>query len=736
MKKYIHVFQTQGGPRDRFRQRQKRDAIIVGTGTIDPSRPVVIALPASQPNPEYNEMAHDELVNANEIALVIFDQDNLPAVEVTFRGARDPHQWFSAENLISSSIWEISRDDLQGNEFYFGYYGTTNYLFQLSTVKSGCETPDFQNYFSVFSSYSDGDCTFNEHDEQIFYSDSKNPKSVSDLKEASEIRILTKKYFNGPWILQFRFSSYSTLNFLDYYEGNAQKEFSSKLEFRSANFKQDIRFTAKFIVVVFENETLVGSIIIDPGRKIKDEKTWFSTNSQITSDEFVFDDFAKFDLTGPINNNFLSVHKNDAGTSCQNQFGWLSILCNFGQESSGNCDFENWWKSRNVSDNEQCVIYYSLQGTLWNSNNFKIASKIEIYTIYMDPILRYFAETNLNFETYYTDNVRTVVPGYPESSLTVPEYSIRANDAFTHFYWMDYLNLVIYDQNYRIAQELIFKGSKQSDWFLSSNLLETSSWDLSSVRSMSFFHKNKDSNYAFVMQDNFRFCQTSSGYLVITCSNTCSWEIIAPENKDCLILYTPNNFEKSLMSEMIRAPKIEIYASPLTFYSEYADMQTWQKIFSVESFSGVNIYNYFKDGSVEPALSDLSIVHFDKIYRHPRMQDKIISAAYIRFTVYDFDGEIIMKQIEFKATGDLESWFHWGTVLWTYGWNLESSYTDSNNGHNFNIKDDSTFHNQERYFQISEFWITCPGDSAWFTAFTRYDGAGLYLYLLLLALFL
>ena len=142
------------------------------------------------------------------------------------------------------------------------------------------------------------------------------------------------------------------------------------------------------------------------------------------------------------------------------------------------------------------------------------------------------------------------------------------------------------------------------------------------------------------------------------------------------------------------------------------DEEIWLNVFSVEAFSGVDIAEYFKNGSPFPA-SPSSNLDESKIFRHERMEERLEKTKFIRFSVYDLDMNRA-KYLIFKPLDDdsFESWFFWDRVYFNSGWNFDDR-SASSNGNLFKIGNINSLN--VRFFQVIDRYDAC-GDWGWFLA--------------------
>ena len=144
----------------------------------------------------------------------------------------------------------------------------------------------------------------------------------------------------------------------------------------------------------------------------------------------------------------------------------------------------------------------------------------------------------------------------------------------------------------------------------------------------------------------------------------------------------------------------------------------------MEKFSGVHVLGYYQTGDDRGAFPR-SVVHSDKIYRHPDLQQMVVNAFRLRFTVYNFDISDVIAYIEFKPkAGDgLEEWFHWDRVHYSSLWQF-SRHRLAGKGDQFTMSMHSSRKKryEDRVFYINQKWTGCKRDAGWFMA--KSDHAG------------
>ena len=100
----------------------------------------------------------DRIYHANYIKLEI--ADSLVTSELTFRGVQHLQNWFRSENLISSSLWEISSSD-SDLTFTFGYDAHSSFKFQILSQQNDCW--ESSSGFFLFAAPTDSNCPPSEN---------------------------------------------------------------------------------------------------------------------------------------------------------------------------------------------------------------------------------------------------------------------------------------------------------------------------------------------------------------------------------------------------------------------------------------------------------------------------------------------------------------------------------------------------------------------------------------------
>ena len=171
---------------------------LVQIATDDQSNPNEIVSSFTLNNNFISASFHDDFFNAAEIIIALFNKSNESIIELRFRGVNHFSNWFQAENLISSSLWNISQIS-QSDNFTFGYRGN-KFRFEINKNRISVQNDGNLAYFSIECPLDVGNFC------NIFYSNSQQPVLPNGLKIARSLAIFGKKYIYQNWRLIFRYS--------------------------------------------------------------------------------------------------------------------------------------------------------------------------------------------------------------------------------------------------------------------------------------------------------------------------------------------------------------------------------------------------------------------------------------------------------------------------------------------------------------------------------------------------
>ncbi len=150
-------------------------------------------------------------------------------------------------------------------------------------------------------------------------------------------------------------------------------------------------------------------------------------------------------------------------------------------------------------------------------------------------------------------------------------------------------------------------------------------------------------------------------------------------------------------------------------------------MFRIEKYSGVHIVPFYRTGNKDPAYPGFSVVYPDRMYRHPNMDQELLNAFEIRFTVFNYDVTEVVAYVEFyPQPGDgTEGWFSWDRWHYSSLWDLSATHRINDFGDQFRFimaQGGRRQEYQDRLFYINQKWTGCRRDAGWFMS--KSDCAG------------
>ena len=303
----------------------------------------------------------------------------------------------------------------------------------------------------------------------------------------------------------------------------------------------------------------------------------------------------------------------------------------------------------------------------------------------------------------------------PENSQDSVRSWFANEKLYDNLYNAQAIKLVIYDEDENAREELNFKGVNDIwNWFNIGNTPESSLWEIDPDLVFFVFQINPDpNNFVFEMTKSQSGPCDASGFLKVTCNiepdcNTYKWwlEDATLQETPCGILYSKQSqdvkYEKAFW-----ASKIQIITKQKTDLGS-----TFEIVFMLEAFSGVDAYNYFKTGLLQNPDPN-GVVYANKLYRHPKIQSKIMSASSITLRVYNFEKTKVVSELVFSGTRNFESWFGFGNVKSSSLWEIKD-LSDSSIGSFFTLAVPDIVNNAYlRKFFINDFYAGCDKDQGW-----------------------
>ena len=324
-----------------------------------------------------------------KILFVIYDEMNFPREVIEFKGTSGLFAWFSANNLVTSSVWDQSKlaSAVQFRHDHQGFEITTKsdlpceeegYLKLTCDLETTCD--QFKWWINE-ASLENNFCG-------IVYSNSKDPVNFSNGLWASRVEI----YSSDGWDVVFFVNAFSGVNPADYLEtGNEINPKGgtvlSDQVFRDSGIESKLENakTIKFLVYNFEKSAIVSEIDFYGGQTLLN---WFSWSNYNYSSLWILEApttvwGSHFRIRGDYGRVFL-INKSYNG--CPNDFGWLVVAVD------GVCYYEHWWNKDSIRSryaNEQEIplsnqppyILYATTADDSNCEDLSDGGRIEILTV-------------------------------------------------------------------------------------------------------------------------------------------------------------------------------------------------------------------------------------------------------------------------------------------------------------------------------------------------------------------
>ena len=639
------------------------------------------------------------IASANQIALLIFNQSEKPVSIVTFRGMNHPFNWFHPENIISSSLWNLS-PETANLVLTFDSYG-----FDITDYSSSWSV---EKFFKISCSGS-APC-------DMKYSSASLSKAESLLDSANRIKMFTKPRFQpeNHAELQLQYSVHSNIgNIKSFFDGSQKEDHNLRNNFRAVDFDQKIQNAGKIILKIYRSE--FGS------RWIEFDLRNATFNQQIFSREHIYAEssfnffqnttFKTADSTG----GYISVITTNASEQnlCSSEYFWFKIICR--NTTTMNCGFD-WSKY-----GSNCAILFSGNGTSWANRHYLTAYMIEIYSESLTKAFNFDFEVNVSSQDFCSDidiisfyklgdykfrNQTDLDPNFNFRHYKMEKLFTECYYVKFRYYSADFGPFGSNSGDYFIEKEIIFKcGKIYTNWFTVANFVRTSTNEIftESDTIIQLFHSYWAPG-AFLIADRNLVVQKVSGS-DINCADemedSSSFNVEIAENYgtnfSCPGTVNCKNWPYWWASYPVAKLEVFVDSSKVRFQKWN---KKWQLVFMVEAFSGVHIYNFYKTGSTDPAVPGLSKVQFGgHFFRHPDLESRILGSNYIRFSVYNLDKTYVVNDIIFiniRPKNSFEDWFNWDRVLTTSQWNFSDSLNVENGGHIFSIQMEFPSHTTHR----------------------------------------
>ena len=162
---------------------------------------------------------------------------------------------------------------------------------------------------------------------------------------------------------------------------------------------------------------------------------------------------------------------------------------------------------------------------------------------------------------------------------------------------------------------------------------------------------------------------------------------------------------------MEKASSVALWVNPDTSLSGLFG-NTWQLVFEVEAFSGIDILPYLRHGTISARAPETS-VDSHKIFRHPDLITKLETASLIKILYYDLGMQNVVHELRFSGNGNSETWFSSDSFEYASSWNIDASVS----GLYVNIELQhiplSFSRDFVTFIVFSNFWNGCDQDLGW-----------------------
>ena len=342
------------------------------------------------------------LTECEIIRIDTINEDGILVQQLLFGNGLSITDWFSVDNLVSSSTWDLS-GITQGN-FYIKNDALKRYFIIWQTAGNGCSNDEF---FFVIDCKDGPVCNYrNLEDPQtcdIFYSPSTHETKDTDVQIASKIEIFAD-IFDIQWKPVFSMHAFCGINMYSYYvNGTIEPAFNeSKIYdkfYRHPNILEEIK-NAGFIrvsVYDFAAVEIVQQIIFAPF-SYDDYMDWFDW------DRVVKTSFWEFENRANVDSNYFALRMNTAysfrqkgrsftikeGTFDGAEYFWLLVKESFMDQYYTDGDWKAWGMHSDIAHNglsesdvkyQSPAIYYSAEKQSMPGVNLRLSGKLTIETL-------------------------------------------------------------------------------------------------------------------------------------------------------------------------------------------------------------------------------------------------------------------------------------------------------------------------------------------------------------------
>ena len=338
-----------------------------------------------------NKSLHSNLMIADKIMVVIYDERDQATEQLTFQGSGDTTSWFSAQYLVKSVRWETSKL-AEASSFKFN---TSSADFQFEITTNSESTCGQSGFFKIPCDISTAceelkwwaqGAALKKKPCGILYSKRTTSVDYSAGYWASRLQIISKP----GWERVFMFESFAGIDPYQYYKyGNennpAGGEFYKNMVFRDPDIKRKIK-SANFIwLMVFDKQKIhVASDVVF--KADGDFETWFQRenieNSSLWGGFEIMDSpysrHGTLFTLSPVAYRSFYINKNWGG--CKNDAGWLMVTFSNGLRGCPN--WEHWWGLPGFEAKDKTqppfILYSSTKGAQLASK-FNHGGKIELF---------------------------------------------------------------------------------------------------------------------------------------------------------------------------------------------------------------------------------------------------------------------------------------------------------------------------------------------------------------------
>ena len=192
--------------------------------------------------------------------------------------------------------------------------------------------------------------------------------------------------------------------------------------------------------------------------------------------------------------------------------------------------------------------------------------------------------------------------------------------------------LIIYSQEGKIQENLIFRGNgNSSSWFSETNLVNSSLWSLGELLNSSFFvqHTDVEKLQFEIISKHGNNCE-EIGFLKMTCNMSTECKALKWRRQDETLQIKPYAL---LVSSMINTVDLSQGSWVSKFQILSRTRRNWEKVLMVEAFAGVDWNDYYQLGRTIHPLTP-AVFHPKMVFRDPTVRQKIETAEFVKLLLY------------------------------------------------------------------------------------------------------